>query len=155
MKKKLLLIVALALTACVLSGCALPLMMSSFTRYMNAANNARREYPTEVEAEYPDYEYEAYEDAAYDGLAMAAMPMKGGAYMEPFNTEEYAAIAENGFRKVATDPLSTFSADVDTASYCNLRRMLNDDWYASNIPNGAVRVEEMLNYFRYDYPVPD
>ena len=71
-----------------------------------------------------------------------------------FNTEEYAAIPENGFRKVATDPLSTFSADVDTASYCNLRRMLNNGWSPESIPAGAVRVEEMLNYFRYDYAAP-
>ena len=61
---------------------------------------------------------------------------------------------ENGFKKVATDPLSTFSADVDTASYCNLRRMLNDGYRPAAIPSGAVRVEEMLNYFRYDYAAP-
>ena len=56
---------------------------------------------------------------------------------------------------MATDPLSTFSADVDTASYCNLRRMLNDGWTAEEIPTGAVRIEEMLNYFRYDYAAPE
>ena len=102
---------------------------------------------------------EAVYDGEYEAYEMDAMPMMatGGALymsMDDFNTEEYAAIAETGFRKVATDPLSTFSADVDTASYCNLRRMLNDDWYAGEIPAGAVRVEEMLNYFRYDYPTP-
>ena len=63
-------------------------------------------------------------------------------------------MTENGFRSVVTSPLSTFSADVDTASYCNLRRMLNDDWSPVAIPAGAVRVEEMLNYFRYDYASP-
>ena len=157
MKKKVLLIVALALAACMLSGCSLPMLMTLFVT-REAPQNAPVEYPTEVEDGMWETEA-AYEDVAYDGALMAAMPaMKGGGYyddFDPFNTEEYAAITENGFRKVATDPLSTFSADVDTASYCNLRRMLNDDWYAGNIPNGAVRVEEMLNYFRYDYPAPE
>ena len=155
MKKKVLLIVALVLAACMLSGCSLPMLMTLFTT-REVTQNKQTEYPAMVETEAGVWEGEAYEDAAYDGLMMSAMPA-GGMYYDPyveFNTEEYAAIEENGFRKVATDPLSTFSADVDTASYCNLRRMLNDDWYAGQIPSGAVRVEEMLNYFRYDYPAP-
>jgi len=156
MKKKLFLIAALALTACLLAGCSLPMLLMTFTNYRqnDAANDLKNEvYPMETTEEYWD-DGAAYE-AEIDGLAMTAMMPAAGYYdMGDFNTEEYAAVAENGFRKVATDPLSTFSADVDTASYCNLRRMLNDDWYAGQIPSGAVRVEEMLNYFRYDYPAP-
>jgi len=72
----------------------------------------------------------------------------------PYNTEEYAAMRENGFLSVAANPFSTFSADVDTASYCNLRRMLSSGAKLSDIPKGAVRIEEMLNYFRYDYRAP-
>ena len=72
-----------------------------------------------------------------------------------FNTEEYDAIDENGFRKVSVSPLSTFSADVDTASYSNLRRMLNDGYSIEEIPQGAVRAEEMINYFTYDYNGPE
>ena len=72
----------------------------------------------------------------------------------PYNTEEYAAMRENGFLSVAANPFSTFSADVDTASYCNLRRMLSSGVKLSDIPKGAVRIEEMLNYFRYDYRAP-
>ena len=68
-----------------------------------------------------------------------------------FNTEEYASLTEQGFISAATRPLSTVSSDVDTASYCNLRRMLRDGWTASEIDTGAVRIEEMLNYFSYDY----
>lgn len=68
-----------------------------------------------------------------------------------FNTEEYSAITENSFKSVITDPLSTFSADVDTASYANLRRLLKS---GGQIPTDAVRIEEMLNYFHYDYPEP-
>ena len=68
-----------------------------------------------------------------------------------WNTEEYTQFAENGFRAVATAPLSTFAADVDTASYARLRaRILRGE----TVPPDSVRVEEMLNYFRYDYAAP-
>lgn len=73
---------------------------------------------------------------------------------EPYDTEEYASIKENGFLSVAANPFSTFSADVDTASYCNLRRMLRSGVALKEVPRGAVRTEEMLNYFRYDYRSP-
>lgn len=72
-------------------------------------------------------------------------------YPDNFNTEEYNSITENGFRSVATAPLSTFAADVDTASYANIRRMIN---YGELPQPDAVRIEEMLNYFHYDYPAP-
>ena len=67
------------------------------------------------------------------------------------NTEEYSNISENGFRKVVDDPLSTFSIDVDAASYSNVRRYLNNNQLP---PAGAVRTEEMINYFKYQYPQP-
>lgn len=73
---------------------------------------------------------------------------------DPYNTEEYASVKENGFLSVAANPFSTFSADVDTASYCNLRRMLRSGLTLKQVPRGAVRTEEMLNYFRYDYRTP-
>jgi Ca-activated chloride channel family protein len=70
-----------------------------------------------------------------------------------FNTESYDSIAENPFKLAKDDPLSTFSIDVDTASYSNVRRMLVQE---NRLPSpGAVRIEEMLNYFRYAYPAPD
>lgn len=68
------------------------------------------------------------------------------------NTEEYNHIEENGFRSVSVSPLSTFAADVDTASYANLRRMLLE---GAEVPADAVRIEEMINYFHYDYPEPE
>jgi Ca-activated chloride channel homolog len=68
-----------------------------------------------------------------------------------FNTEDYDFIAENRFYKATQDPLSTFSIDVDKASYSNIRRFLNEGELP---PNGAVRIEEMINYFHYDYPQP-
>ncbi len=69
-----------------------------------------------------------------------------------FNTEQYDHIQESGFKSPAHDPLSTFSIDVDTASYANVRRFLNEN---SMPPEDAVRIEEMINYFTYDYPEPD
>jgi Ca-activated chloride channel family protein len=68
------------------------------------------------------------------------------------NTESYASIEENPFRRVSDEALSTFSIDVDTASYSNVRRMLNEGRLP---PPSAVRIEEFINYFRYDYPQPD
>jgi Ca-activated chloride channel family protein len=68
-----------------------------------------------------------------------------------FNTEEYDAITENPFLRVTDNPLSTFSIDVDAASYSNIRRFLNSGELP---PAGAVRIEEMINYFHYDYPQP-
>lgn len=131
-----------------------------------------------------DVEAEGY--ACTDMAAEAGMPYY---YMEPdFNTEEYATVEESGFVSTRSTPLSTVSADVDTASYANLRRMLMagykvatgedavevdedgdaeeqlhgypdvwDEWYYESegvIPKGAVRIEEMLNYFDYDYAAP-
>jgi Ca-activated chloride channel homolog len=72
---------------------------------------------------------------------------------ESFNRESYAHVPENDFRLSKDDPLSTFSIDVDTASYSNVRRMLVQE---NRLPEpGAVRIEEMLNYFRYAYPAPE
>lgn len=65
--------------------------------------------------------------------------------------EEYNSYAENGFVAVSKEPLSTFSADVDTASYSNLRRMIKEEYIYDE---DAIRVEEMLNYFNYDYEGP-
>jgi len=68
---------------------------------------------------------------------------------QPIGTEEYDGAVENAFVSPLQFPLSTFSVDVDTASYSNIRRYLNDGWLP---PADAVRVEECINYFDYDYP---
>ena len=67
------------------------------------------------------------------------------------NAEEYAKYTENGYKLVADYPLSTFSTDVDTASYPNIRRMLLN---GETVNPDAVRTEEFINYFNYDYPQP-
>ncbi len=72
----------------------------------------------------------------------------------PQNNEEYSKWEEKGFVNVMKEPLSTFAADVDTASYSNLRRMIRDGWDLENLPEGSVRIEEMLNYFSYDFEEP-
>ena len=70
---------------------------------------------------------------------------------QPVNTESYAYIEENPFLRVADKPRSTFAVDVDTASYANVRRFLNDERLP---PHDAVRIEELVNYFKYDYAPP-
>ncbi|MEY8336996.1 VWA domain-containing protein [Lachnospiraceae bacterium 62-35] len=72
--------------------------------------------------------------------------------VEEKSSEEYNVIEENGFKLVKDAPLSTFSVDVDTASYTNIRRMINR---GQEIPIDAVRIEEMINYFHYDYESPE
>jgi Ca-activated chloride channel homolog len=90
----------------------------------------------------------AYDSPRRERKAMAAPQM---CYDAEFNTEGYSKINENGFRDVAKEPLSTFSVDVDRASYANVRRYLNSGQLP---PADAVRIEEMVNYFNYNYPQP-
>ncbi|MBX9255541.1 VWA domain-containing protein [Desmonostoc muscorum CCALA 125] len=68
-----------------------------------------------------------------------------------FNTENYNRIDDNPFHRVSNDPLSTFSIDVDTASYSNVRRFITQGELP---PKDAVRIEELINYFTYNYPQP-
>lgn len=83
-----------------------------------------------------------------------ASPMEIGnvvSRQDNFNTESYSPISENDFKNVIASPLSTFSIDVDAASYSNMRRFITN---GQNPPADAVRIEEMINYFSYDYPQP-
>ena len=68
------------------------------------------------------------------------------------SSEEYKRIDDNPFQSVATNPYSTFSIDVDTASYSNVRRFINEGQLP---PKEAVRIEELVNYFTYEYPQPE
>jgi len=69
----------------------------------------------------------------------------------PWNTAQYDSYQENEFASTRTSPLSTFGVDVDTASYSNTRRFLNEGHLP---PPAAVRIEELVNYFTYNYPQP-
>jgi Ca-activated chloride channel homolog len=113
---------------------------------------------------------QAYEELAPPAPAATSKPMapadikftpprivkdeEGGAAAEKkdeFNTEDYDHIVENRFLAATQNPLSTFSIDVDEAAYSNVRRYINN---GSIPPAGAVRIEEMINYFDYTYPQP-
>lgn len=78
----------------------------------------------------------------------------GGETDRKGNQEEYSKWEEQGFFSVMEQPLSTFSADVDTASYSNLRRLIREGYDLESLPEGAARIEEMVNYFSYDYEEP-
>ncbi|MBP2667720.1 MAG: von Willebrand factor, partial [Firmicutes bacterium] len=81
----------------------------------------------------------------------SALPAPSSIRPAQWNTEEYKSLHDNSFQEVRSSPMSTFSIDVDTASYSNLRRFLNTGNFP---PADAVRTEELLNYFTYDYPQP-
>jgi Ca-activated chloride channel family protein len=114
----------------------------------------------EILAEVEIIEYRApliYKDqSCYSATIVESNYIRGSRnnssqYKEP-NTETYAYISENGFKKSRKEPLSTFSIDVDRAAYSNVRRFIN----SSQMPNvDAVRIEEMINYFDYDYGTPE
>jgi len=116
----------------------------------------------EIVISMADCEYELVGSVAgvpkgrHERYAKRAMSYNAAYAPEPgyvqHNTEGYSAIHENGFKDVLHNPLSTFSIDVDKASYSNVRRFLN---MGQLPPMDAVRIEEMVNYFNYDYPEPD
>src|SRR6185436_15561209 len=97
-----------------------------------------------------------FEDRAAPEVMAKCMAVPPAAYSiqiadREMNTEQYDYTPENNFRSVQNNPLSTFSIDVDAASYSNIRRFING---GSLPPEDAVRIEEMINYFTYDYPAP-
>lgn len=98
---------------------------------------------------YYNFRYETEAAADMDGYGMSFVQTPGEA--PDWDTEEYDYQKENGFQSVAANPFATFAADVDTASYSNFRRQIRN---AETVRPDSVRVEEFLNYFRYDYPEP-
>ena len=108
------------------------------------------------------YEEEATAEYAYDGkFAVNSMPMSTSMPMQAagaawknsidWNTEEYTTFESNRFLSVLTSPLSTFAADVDTSSYALFRRKVLS---GERVAPDSIRIEEMLNYFRFTYPQP-
>jgi Ca-activated chloride channel homolog len=87
--------------------------------------------------------------------APASIGFNGNVYPahEPTDRENYQHFSENSVKRVTEDPVSTFSIDVDTAAYSNIRRMLNKEGRLP--PSDAVKLEEMINYFNYDYEGPN
>lgn len=111
----------------------------------------KRAQKMKTNAFFPPLEIKASSQPA--GLAGRSMMQSDAIYSAPvpWNRESYNATTENGFIRTSNDPLSTFSIDVDTASYSNIRRFIGQ---GSLPPAGAIRIEEMINYFSYDYPRP-
>ena len=101
-------------------------------------------------------DYDGYDGAGGPVMFRACMETKAEplppAPLPEFHTEEYDRIDDAGFRSPRVSPLSTFSIDVDTASYSNARRFINE---SALPPRDAVRIEEFVNYFTYDYPEPE
>ena len=123
------------------------------------------ETATRHAGDYRQYDTDVYEEALTEAGAMyydSSMMMAGGMAKSyagngmpgwpEFNTDEYSHFESNRFLSTLTAPLSTFAADVDTSSYAQLRRrILNGE----TVPADSVRIEEMLNYFHYDYKQPE
>ncbi len=93
----------------------------------------------------------ALEEVVVTGLFTSRSQNRTAARRPITANESYKEIEENTFKLVKAAPLSTFSIDVDKASYSNIRRMINN---GMDIPKDAVKIEEMINYFNYDYPQP-
>ena len=166
MKKNYRTISTLAMTAMLtgtLAGCG---SSTAATEAMTAAESPQ--------ASYGDYSTEACEEPAmaapkatgsslFDNFAATESACETGYYYdddycivvpEYYNTESYDKPDENGFFLSQGQPLSTFAADVDTASYANVRRMIEDGYGQSGIPMESVRPEEFINYFSYDLKSP-
>jgi Ca-activated chloride channel family protein len=109
----------------------------SFMFMLSCSSGTNREYTTEIMLEAPVVSNQA--------VVLSNGDTAG------FNTEEYNRIIENPFLEVRQNPLSTFSIDVDKASYSNVRRFLTGGQLP---PPDAVRIEEMINYFQYNYAQP-
>ena len=111
--------------------------------------------PVPIAEEKDEQEIRSLPSKKYDkAKSHAAMGASYHNYHEQqpqWNTEEYDAISENIFHSPLSNPLSTFSIDVDAASYSNVRRFINN---GQRPPKDAVRIEEMINYFQYDYAQP-
>ena len=100
----------------------------------------------------PTLEYEACDEAS--GASNYAYIPDGDWEQVDWNTENYNLIKESGFLNASVSRFSTFGADVDTATYTNLRRKIFENDVNYGISDDAIRVEEMINYFHYDYAAP-
>jgi Ca-activated chloride channel family protein len=144
-------IVLAALAAAALASCAAPME--------EAAGPPPPPPPPPVSAEAPAPADMAVMSGAMRAQSKAYAPGAiGGFYRPPpprmagdIDTEKYPEAKPNPVKSVAAEPVSTFSIDVDTAAYANVRRYLNEGTLP---PRDAVRIEELINYFDYDYPLP-
>ena len=150
-------LLAMILALCLLNACASSVAPAEGTPNVpgsdiNADSNDPQSPPSEAPGAEPEYDAPAedapggYWDTESD--KMPAIPSNG----ENVGNESYTEIIENAFVNAAETPNSYFSIDANTASYPNLRSMIQNGYLS--IPKDAVRIEEMLNYFNYDYQAP-
>lgn len=128
--------------------------VSTLTACGNAMDASGSDYAMNNEKGAQHYTEAAIAAEDYESADDEAMPPEMNSVDDSDiqkNDEEYNYIKENGYTAVSSAPLSTFSADVDTASYTNVRRMIDD---GMDVPPDAVRIEEFINYFDYDYTDP-
>ena len=133
-------------------GFNVTLAMTLAATMLAGCGSSKNTAPAAQEAEYSSDAYAEYspspsEEAATEGEEYM--------YYPPENSETYEKPDENGATLVSVNPLSTFAMDVDTASYSNVRRMIEDGYSREDIPTSAVRPEEFINYFSYDLNSPD
>lgn len=137
-------IVAIVMVVCILLG---------YGGYRYVRNRSTK-YDTS--ASTTESKYESAEAAALDSSIAYADTQRispdDSVIQETPSTEEYNQVQENEFLSAQDTPLSTFAADVDTASYANVRRMILEN---GSVEADAVRIEELINYFSYDYKEPE
>ncbi len=177
MKKQIIsALLASMVTASALTGCGMKISTAPTAAespaYIEPAYYVKDDESACTESEAPAAEYcEESADASCVAEAAGAEQAKSysnsatynydtlcpGMYVDPIyrnSGETYRETAENTFMSSISSPLSTFAADVDTASYANLRRMINDGYRQFDIPRGSIRTEELINYFNYNYRSP-
>ena len=103
-----------------------------------------------AESDASDYSY-SYTNNSKQREKSSNETLSGSIADSDYDAREYSHVPENDFVATTVEPTSTFAADVDTASYSNLRGYINSGWEA---PEDAIRIEEMINYFHYDYKEP-
>lgn len=169
------LLLTMTLTTGILGGCGISVKSTSdiMPATTEEVCDAAVEYLYESEpmAEYPcleepagaEYEASSGNTAAYKEAAACMTCEEDSSYLDDIystniaaapNSEEYSDLEEIGFKSTKRSPLSTFAADVDTASYSNMRRMIMEGYSLNDFPEGSIRIEELINYFSYDYKGP-
>ena len=160
MKKKIIAtLLATTIAATSLTGCGAKGARLFGDASATAPSYIAPEYPAACTEECESYEpclTGAYENT-YDNTCADSTLCPGVYYQTPYTNpgENYRSVTENTFQETVSSPLSTFGADIDTASYANLRRMINDGYRLCDIPAGSIRTEELVNYFHYDYRDPN
>ena len=145
MSKKLSKILALGSACAVVMSCMCSCAAQDSYNDSSQKGDYRKDEHSNNNQIDPTYSYEPEYDTAEDVYGIDTPDY-------PSSNEDYKQYIEAGFKDPNAEPLSTFSVDVDTASYSNVRRLLEDGNF---VPEDAVRAEEFINYFDYDYPDPE